>query len=67
MGNEDLMNTKEVAGWLSLKPATVARLASTGVLPAVKLSRRFRFRREDVQRWLDSRRIDAGTGRGGRP
>lgn len=70
MKRESLLDTGAVADWLQLTPATIARRAAAGSLPAVRIGRRFRFRREDVQRWLDARRTDArkdGKGRGGRP
>ncbi len=50
-----LLTAKEVAASLRLHEATVVRFARSGILPAMKVGREWRFRAEDVQEWLDIR------------
>ncbi len=50
-----LLTAKEVAASLKLHEATVVRFARSGVLPAMKVGRAWRFRAEDIQIWLDVR------------
>ena len=50
---EKLMTLEEVADYLRLSKDTVYRLANTGKLPASKVGNQWRFRREDVDQWLD--------------
>ncbi|RMG32386.1 MAG: DNA-binding protein [Gammaproteobacteria bacterium] len=45
----------DVARFLQCTPATVARLAAEGILPAAKIGRRWVFRRQDIERYLDER------------
>jgi excisionase family DNA binding protein len=52
--------TEEAAEFLKVHVETLRRWARTGVIPAAKLGNRggFRFRREDLDRFLESRRSD---------
>ena len=49
-----LMTLEEVANYLSLSKDTIYRMANTGKIPASKAGSQWRFRRGDVERWLDS-------------
>lgn len=51
---EKLMTLEEVADYLRLSKDTVYRLANTGKLPASKVGNQWRFRRGDVDEWLDT-------------
>jgi excisionase family DNA binding protein len=51
---EKLMTLEEVADYLRLSKDTVYRLANTGKLPASKVGNQWRFRRDDVDAWLDA-------------
>jgi excisionase family DNA binding protein len=46
------MTVNEVAGYLSLDPQTISRKAQSGQLPAFKVGNRWRFDREDIDRWI---------------
>lgn len=46
------MTVAEVADYLSLDPQTVSRKAQNGDLPAFKVGNRWRFDREDIDRWI---------------
>ena len=52
---EYLMTPREVAGWLRVSVAWVLDHASRRAprLPSVKLGKAVRFRREDVERFID--------------
>jgi excisionase family DNA binding protein len=58
------LTTEEAARYLKVNVGTLRRWAREGVIPAAKLGNRggFRFRREDLDRFLESRR----PGHGGR-
>jgi len=46
------MTVGEVADYLSLDPQTVSRKAQAGDLPAFKVGNRWRFDRDDIDRWI---------------
>ena len=52
------LTTDEAAAYLKVHPETVRNWARKGVIPAAKLGNRggFRFRREDLDRFVESRR-----------
>lgn len=51
---EPLLNIHQVADYLQLNLSTVYQWAQQGRLPAIKLGGRWRFRRSDLDRWLDA-------------
>jgi len=50
---DNLMTLAEVAAYLRLSKDTVYRMASGGRLPASKVGSQWRFRKGDVDQWLD--------------
>jgi excisionase family DNA binding protein len=50
---QQLMTVEEVAKYLQLNPQTVSRMAQRGELPAAKIGRHWRFRRETLDKFLD--------------
>lgn len=50
------LTTEEVLGYLKVTPRTIYRLIRTGELPAVRIGRQWRFRRADLDEWLDRQR-----------
>ena len=50
---EKLMTLEEVAEYLRLSKDTVYRMANMGKLPASKVGSQWRFRKEDVDQWLE--------------
>ena len=60
----DWLTTEEAAEYLQVHLDTLRRWARTGVIPAAKLGNRggFRFRREDLDRFLEGRRPASGSG-----
>lgn len=53
------LTTAEVIDYLNVNLRTVYRLLKAGRLPAVRVGRQWRFRKADVDRWLESQRHGA--------
>ena len=47
------LTTEEVLGYLKTTPRTIYRLIRNGELPAVRIGRQWRFRRTDLDRWVE--------------
>jgi excisionase family DNA binding protein len=58
MSTEILLNVKEVADFLQVNVNTVYAWAQNGRMPAIKLGRNWRFRRSDLEAWLNRNRQD---------
>jgi excisionase family DNA binding protein len=58
MSTEALLNVKEVAEFLQVNTTTVYAWAQSGQMPAIKLGRSWRFRRSDLEAWLNRNRQD---------
>ncbi|HXT31543.1 MAG TPA: helix-turn-helix domain-containing protein [Vicinamibacterales bacterium] len=59
---EAFLTTDEVLGYLKTTPRTIYRLIRTGELPAIRIGRQWRFRRSDLDGWLDRQRAGAAAG-----
>ncbi|MBI2186298.1 MAG: response regulator [Acidobacteria bacterium] len=55
------LTTEEVLEYLQVNLRTVYRLIKAGKIPAVRVGRQWRFRKRDIDAWLDSQRT-AGAG-----
>ena len=51
MENE-IMTTQEVAQYLRMAEATIYKLAQAGKIPAVKVGRAWRFKKELIDEWF---------------
>jgi excisionase family DNA binding protein len=51
---DTLMTLEEVAAYLRLSKDTVYRLTHGGKIPASKVGNQWRFRRDDVDTWLEN-------------
>ncbi|GAB4232750.1 MAG: hypothetical protein OHK0028_08310 [Deltaproteobacteria bacterium] len=60
------MILEEVADYLRLSKDTVYRLANSGKLPASKVGNQWRFRRGDVDAWLEANKNVGGRPRKGK-
>jgi len=49
---EPLLATQEVSRWLGVSPRAVRLWAESGDIPAVKIGRQWRFRRDDIRDWM---------------
>ncbi len=77
--DEIFLTTEEVLEYLQVNLRTVYRLIKAGKIPAVRVGRQWRFRKRDIDAWLDTQRPSRGEwmpqmgvsdkpqARGGRP
>ena len=56
MVDETLLTTDQVLAYLKVDLKTVYRLAKTGKIPAVRVGRQWRFRKTDIDAWLERER-----------
>lgn len=54
MIDEPFLTTEEVLEYLQVNLRTVYRLIKAGKLPAVRVGRQWRFRKSDIDAWLES-------------
>src|SRR5512146_3260893 len=54
MIDEAFLTTEEVLEYLHVTQRTVYRLIKAGRIPAVRVGRQWRFRKQDVDRWLEN-------------
>ena len=55
---DEILTLKEVAEYLKLAEKTAYRLASEGKLPGFKVGGSWRFKREDVQTWIEEQKVN---------
>jgi two-component system, cell cycle sensor histidine kinase and response regulator CckA len=61
MIDETFLTTEEVLEYLQVNLRTVYRLIKAGKIPAVRVGRQWRFRKTDIDGWLDSQRPRVGA------
>jgi excisionase family DNA binding protein len=60
--DEVFLTTEEVLEYLQVNLRTVYRLIKAGKIPAVRVGRQWRFRKRDIDAWLDSQRSGSSAG-----
>ena len=58
--DDTFLTTEEVLAYLQVNLRTVYRLIKAGKIPAVRVGRQWRFRKRDIDGWLDSQRPRGG-------
>jgi excisionase family DNA binding protein len=58
--DESFLTTEEVLDYLQVNLRTVYRLIKAGKIPAVRVGRQWRFRKRDIDAWLESQRPRTG-------
>jgi excisionase family DNA binding protein len=58
--DESFLTTEEVLDYLQVNLRTVYRLIKAGKIPAVRVGRQWRFRKRDIDAWLESQRPRSG-------
>lgn len=53
---EPLWTSLDVAAYLRLKRSTVLTMARNKQIPAIRVGRIYRFRKSDINRWLEEQR-----------
>jgi len=56
MANSPALTVKEVAAFLSVDEKTVYRLAKRKALPGFKVAGAWRFKREDLDAWIEKQK-----------
>lgn len=56
---DDVLTVEEVVRFLRVHPMTVQRWCRTRSLPAAKIGRAHRIKREDLDRWWAERQVGA--------
>jgi len=54
--DEVFLTTEEVLAYLQVNLRTVYRLIKAGKIPAVRVGRQWRFRKRDIDAWLETQR-----------
>lgn len=62
--DETFLTTEEVLEYLNVNLRTVYRLIKAGSIPAVRVGRQWRFRKRDIDRWLEGERHAEGKNTG---
>jgi excisionase family DNA binding protein len=65
MPDEGFLTTEEVLEYLHVNLRTVYRLIKAGKIPAVRVGRQWRFRKRDIDAWLETQRprvVRSGAG-----
>ena len=52
-GGTGIMTVRQLSSYLQVSHGHVYELARSGRIPAIRLGRTWRFRREQIDRWLD--------------
>jgi excisionase family DNA binding protein len=55
---DDILTLKEVASYLKLAEKTAYRLAAEGKLPGFKVGGSWRFKKLDIEDWIESQKKD---------
>ena len=53
-----IMTVKDVASYLKLNERTVYRMATSAKIPAFKVGTSWRFKREDIEKWIEEQKND---------
>lgn len=61
MIDETFLTTEEVLEYLQVNLRTVYRLIKAGKIPAVRVGRQWRFRKSDIDAWLDTQHSRPAT------
>jgi excisionase family DNA binding protein len=62
MMDESFLTTEEVLEYLQVNLRTIYRLIKAGRIPAVRVGRQWRFRRRDIDAWLETQRPRGSRG-----
>lgn len=54
--NDQILTLREVAAYLKLAEKTTYKLAAEGKLPGFKIGGSWRFKTEDIERWIDEKK-----------
>ncbi len=61
---DEVLTMKEVAALLKIGEKTAYTMAQRGELPGFKVRGQWRFKREDIDRWIEERKSETGRKEG---
>ena len=62
--SDKLMTVEQMAEYLQVDEYTIYAWARKGKMPAFKVGRFWRFRKEDIDKWLEENKVDYPKERG---
>jgi len=60
---EKLLTLQQIATRLQISETTLYKLARNGKIPAIKVGNQWRFKLDDVDKWLESQKVTQGKRR----
>jgi excisionase family DNA binding protein len=57
-----VLTIEELSDYLRISKSTLYKLAQEGKIPAQKVGRHWRFRKEAIDRWLEKQAAESTTG-----
>lgn len=57
----DILTIKEVSAYLKITEKTAYRLTAEGKIPGFKIGGAWRFRKQEIDEWIDERMKDGGA------
>lgn len=55
---DEILTLRGVAGLLKVADKTVYSMAQKGLLPAFKVGGQWRFKRTDIDRWIEQQKLE---------
>ncbi|MBW1714578.1 MAG: helix-turn-helix domain-containing protein [Deltaproteobacteria bacterium] len=53
---EELITLEELSRYLKISKPTLYKLVERGKIPALKIASQWRFKKEDINRWVEKQR-----------
>ncbi len=53
---DDILTLKELSGYLKIAEKTLYSYAQKGTVPGIKIGASWRFRKADIEKWLEKQR-----------
>jgi len=57
---EELFTLEELAKYLKISKPTLYKMVEKGKIPALKVANQWRFKKDDINRWLEKQRKSKG-------
>ena len=57
---EELFTLGELAKYLKISKPTLYKMVEKGKIPALKIANQWRFKKDDINRWLEKQRKSRG-------
>jgi excisionase family DNA binding protein len=57
---EELFTLEELAKYLKISKPTLYKMVEKGKIPALKIANQWRFKKNDINRWLEKQRKSKG-------